>query len=50
MAKTVTKKTKLSDLFNQSFYELQLGYNPIFARNKVRENYLVYAIARALKP
>jgi len=48
--KTITKNTKLSDLFNQSFYELQLGYNPIFARNKVRENYLVYAIARALKP
>jgi hypothetical protein len=48
--KTVTKKTKLSDFFSQSFYELELGYNPVFARNKVRENYLVYAIARALKP
>ena len=48
--KTITKKTKLSDLFNQQFYELTLGYDPVFARNKVRENYLVYAIARALKP
>jgi hypothetical protein len=48
--KTITKTTKLSDFFSQSFYELELGYNPVFARNKVRENYLVYAIARALKP
>ena len=48
--KTITRKTKLSDLFNQQFYELTLGYDPVYARNKVRENYLVYAIARALKP
>ena len=48
--KSITQVTKLSDLFNTSFYELQLGYDPVFAKNKVRENYLVYAIARALKP
>jgi len=47
--KTITRKTSLNDQFNTLFYE-GLGYDPVFAKNKVRENYLVYAIARALKP
>ena len=48
--KTITRKTSLTDLFNVQFYDDILGYDSVYARNKVRENYLVYAIARALKP
>lgn len=46
--KTKTQMTSLRDMLDTSFYR-RLGYDDVYARNKVRENYLVYAIARALK-
>ncbi len=46
--KTKTVETSVKDMFNQNFY-VKLGYDDVYAKNKVRENYLVYAIARALK-
>jgi hypothetical protein len=45
---TKTVETSFRDMFDQNFYK-RLGYDDVYARNKVRENYLVYAIARALK-
>ena len=47
--KTITRETNLSDLMNPSFYT-GLGYDPTYAQNKVRENIIVYALARAQKP
>lgn len=47
-SKTKTEMTSLRDMLDTSFYR-RLGYDDVYARNKVRENYLVYAIARALK-
>lgn len=46
--KSVTEQTSLRDMFDMGFYT-RLGYNSVYAKNKVRENYLVYAIARSLK-
>ena len=46
--KTKSQETTLRDMFDTSFYT-RLGYNSVYAKNKVRENYLVYAIARSLK-
>jgi len=42
-------EASVRDLLNQSYWEGQ-GYDPVYAYNKVRENILIYAIARALKP
>mgnify|MGYP003114482521 CR=1 FL=1 len=47
-SKTTTLDTSLSNMFDQTFYT-RMGYKGVYARNKVRENYLVYAIARSLK-
>ena len=47
-SETKTVETSIRDMFDQTFYK-RLGYDDVYARNKVRENYLVYAIARALK-
>ena len=47
---TVTKKVGLEDLFRPSTYAFLNEYDPEFARNKVRENLIIYSIARALKP
>jgi hypothetical protein len=46
--KSTTEQTSLRDMFDMGFYT-RLGYNSVYAKNKVRENYLVYAIARSLK-
>jgi hypothetical protein len=46
--KSKTEQTSLRDMFDMGFYT-RLGYNSVYAKNKVRENYLVYAIARSLK-
>ena len=42
-------QASVRDLLSQSFWE-EAGYDPVFAYNKVRENILIYALARALKP
>ena len=47
---TITKTVGLEDLFRPSTYAGAGQYDPEFARNKVRENLIIYSIARALKP
>ena len=47
--KTVSKDVNLAMLMDPMFYT-GLGYDPTYAQNKVRENIIVYALARAQKP
>lgn len=45
---TISENTSLGDMLNVNYYQ-SLGYNDVYAKNKVRENYVIYALARALK-
>jgi len=46
----ITKTMSIDDFFRPSTYANVKGYDATFARNKVRENLIIYSIARALKP
>lgn len=46
-SKTVT--VSMEDLFNEDWFISQ-GYDPSYAENKVRENFIIYGLARANKP
>ena len=39
----------MEDLFNEDWFISQ-GYDPSYAENKVRENFIIYGLARANKP
>ena len=47
--KTVTKNVNLAALLDTMTYT-SLGYDKTYAQNKVRENIIIYALARAQKP
>ena len=47
--KTVTKNVNLASLLDTMTYT-SLGYDKTYAQNKVRENIIIYALARAQKP
>ena len=48
----VTRRVSIDDFFGDRGYSTyrSLGYNEDFARLKVQENLIIYALARALKP
>ena len=39
----------MADLFNEDWFVSQ-GYDTSYAENKVRENFIIYGLARANKP
>jgi len=42
-------EVSMADLFNEDWFKSQ-GYDPSYAENKVRENFIIYGLARANKP
>lgn len=47
--KSKTVKASMADIFNEDWFIGQ-GYDKSYAENKVRENFIVYGLARANKP
>ena len=46
---TKNVEASMADLFNEDWFKLQ-GYDTSYAENKVRENFIIYGLARANKP
>jgi hypothetical protein len=54
MYETVEVEASVDNIMDESWYRLNFPeaqkYDPSFAQNKVRENFIVYGLARTLKP